>query len=322
MTATQKPIGSGFDARSTTGDVLAHVDLSGRTALVTGGYSGVGLATTRALAGAGARVVVPARRPDTARAALAGLGNVEVDELDLADLAGVEAFAERYLASGRGLDILVGSAGIMAPPLTRVGPGWESQFAANHLGHFALVNRLWPVLAAGEGARVVAVSSRGHRMSGIRWEDPHFQVEPYDKWLAYGQAKTANALFARHLDVLGQGSGVRAFSVHPGVIDTNLQRHLPLAEQIAMGWTNENGTPKNPDMFKSPEQGAATSVWAATVPLPADRGGAYLEDCEVADIATDLFDMSTGGVAPHAADEDEATRLWDLSAQLTEVNAF
>ncbi len=315
-------IGSGFDETSTTADVLAGLDLTGRTALVTGGYSGVGLATTRALAGAGARVIVPARRPGSARAALAGLDDVEVDELDLADLDSVASFADRYLATGRSLDFVIGSAGIMAPPLERVGRGWESQFAVNHLGHFALVNRLWPALADGRGARVVAVSSRGHRFTGIRWEDPHFESEPYDKWVAYGQAKTANALFALHLDALGQGAGVRAFSVHPGVIDTNLQRHLPLEEQIAMGWTNEDGTPKDPDMYKSPEQGAATSVWAATSPRLADRGGVYLEDCDVAEIAGDPFNMATGGVARHAADEHEAARLWDLSARLTGVSAI
>ncbi|MFS8203988.1 SDR family NAD(P)-dependent oxidoreductase [Streptomyces sp. CWNU-52B] len=326
MTTPQKPIGSGFGATSTTAEVLAGVDLSGRTALVTGGYSGVGLATTRALVGAGAHVIVPARRPDVAHEALAELHEVEVqvevDELDLADLDSVAAFADRHLATGRGLDLLIGSAGIMAPPLRRVGRGWESQFATNHLGHFALVNRLWPALADGRGARVVAVSSRGHRFAGIRWDDPHFESEPYDKWVAYGQAKTANALFASRLDALGQDAGVRAFSVHPGVIDTNLQRHLPLAEQVAMGWTNEDGTPKDPAAFKSPEQGAATSVWAATSPRLAGLGGVYLEDCEVAEIATDPFDMATGGVARHATDKNDAARLWDLSAQLTGVDAF
>ncbi|WP_404195861.1 SDR family NAD(P)-dependent oxidoreductase [Streptomyces tauricus] len=322
MSTPQKPIGSGFTEKATTAEVLAGIDLTGRTALVTGGYSGVGLATTRALADAGAHVIVPARRPDAARAALAGLDAVEVAELDLADLDSVASFADRVLASERGLDLVIASAGIMAPPLRRVGRGWESQFAINHLGHFALVNRLWPALADGRGARVVAVSSRGHRFTGIRWQDPHFESESYDKWAAYGQSKTANALFALHLDALGQNAGVRAFSVHPGVIDTNLQRHLPLAEQIAMGWTNEDGTPKDPAMYKSPEQGAATSVWAATSPQLAGLGGVYLEDCDIAEMATDPFDMATGGVAEHAADEKDAARLWDLSAQLTGVSAF
>jgi len=322
LSTPQKPIGSRFGKTSTTAEVLAGIDLTGRTALVTGGYSGVGLATARALVGAGARVIVPARRPDSARAALTGLDNVEVGELDLADLDSVGAFADRHLASGRGLDLVIGSAGIMAPPLRRVGRGWESQFAVNHLGYFALINRLWPALVDGQGARVVMLSSRGHRFAGIRWEDPQFESDAYDKWAAYGQAKTANVLFALRLDALGRAAGVRAFSVHPGAIDTNLQRHLPLKEQIAMGWRNEDGAPKDPATYKSPEQGAATSVWAATSPQLAGLGGVYLEDCEVAEIATDRFNMATGGVARHAIDENDAARLWNLSAQLTGINAF
>lgn len=219
MTTAQQGIGSGFGFGSTADDVLDGIDLTGRLAVVTGGYSGLGLETTRALAKAGARVVVPARRPEVAEEALAGLDGVEVDELDLGDLDSVRAFAERFLASGRSVDILIGSAAIMACPETRVGPGWEAQFATGHLGHFALANRLWPALAADGGARVVSVSSLGHRRSDIRWDDPHWRTG-YDKWGAYGQAKTANSLFAVHLDALGRDSGVRAFTLHPGGILT------------------------------------------------------------------------------------------------------
>ncbi|MEU3499300.1 oxidoreductase [Streptomyces hundungensis] len=272
----QRPIGSGFGTRSTTADVLAGVDLTGRLAVVTGGYSGLGLETTRALAGAGARVVVPARRRATAEAALADLAGVEVDALDLADLDSVRAFADRFLASGHAIDILVNSAGVMACPETRVGPGWEAQFATNHLGHYALVNRLWPALAEG-GARVVSVSSRGHQLSAIRWDDPHFKGG-YDKWQAYGQAKTANALFAVHLDRLGRDAGVRAFSLHPGEINTALVRHVSAEERIAAGWVDAEGTWSLD--FKTPEQGAATQVWAATSPRLTGLGGVYCEDCE------------------------------------------
>lgn len=317
MTTQQEKIGSGFGARSTAREVLAGIDLTGRLALVTGGYSGLGLETTRALTGAGAHVVVPARRPAPAREALAGIDGVEVDELDLGDLASVAAFADRFLASGRPLDMVINSAGVMACPETRVGPGWEAQFATNHLGHFALVNRLWPALR--DGSRVVSVSSRGHHLSGMRWDDVQW-TRGYDKWQAYGQAKTANALFALHLDTLGQDAGIRAFSLHPGGILTPLQRHLPLAEQVALGWVDENGVERPERGFKTPEQGAATQVWAATSPQLAGLGGVYLEDCDVAVPATE--GDTTRGVREYATDPEQAARLWTLSASLTGVDAF
>ncbi|MET8227089.1 SDR family NAD(P)-dependent oxidoreductase [Streptomyces sp. NPDC005301] len=318
MSTAQHKIGSGFGATSTADDVLHGIDLGGKLALVTGGYSGLGLETTRALVKAGARVVVPARRVSVAREALAGLDGVEVDELDLGDQDSVRGFAERFLASGRPLDIVVDSAAIMACPETRVGPGWEAQFATNHLGHYALVNRLWPAIAPG-GARVVSVSSAGHHYSGIRWDDVNWR-EGYDKWEAYGQAKTANALFAVHLDRLGRDTGVRAFSLHPGGILTPLQRHLPKEEMVQRGWIDENGTPLNPQGFKTPEQGAATQVWAATSPQLAGMGGVYLEDCDIAEPAP--ADGTRTGVCAHATDPEQAARLWRLSAELTGVDAF
>jgi NAD(P)-dependent dehydrogenase (short-subunit alcohol dehydrogenase family) len=322
MTTAQHRIGSGFGASTTAAEVLAGLDLSGELAIVTGGYSGLGLETTRALANAGARVVVPARRPDAAKAALGDLA--EVDELDLGDLDSVRGFAERFLDSGRRIDILIDSAAIMACPETRIGPGWEAQFTTNHLGHFALVNRLWPAFAP--GARIVSVSSRGHHFSGIRWDDLWFE-RGYDKWQAYGQAKTANALFALHLDQLGEPSGVRAFSVHPGSILTPLQRHLPLEEKIANGWVDDRGEPIA-DWFKTPEQGAATQVWAATSPALDGMGGVYCEDCDIAEPASG--EPITGanrpamytGVRDWATDRAQAARLWELSAELTGVNAF
>ncbi|MFF8594753.1 SDR family NAD(P)-dependent oxidoreductase [Streptomyces sp. NPDC015220] len=319
MTTTpQHKIGSGFGARTTADDVLRGVDLAGKLAIVTGGYSGLGLETTRALTGAGAHVVVPARRPDAAREALAGTDRAEVDELDLGDLDSVRAFAERFLASGRTVDILIGNAGIMACPLTRVGPGWEAQFATNHLGHFALVNRLWPAIEPG-GARVVSVSSRGHHASAVRWDDPHWR-RGYDKWEAYGQAKTANVLFAVQLDALARDRGVRAFSLHPGGILTPLQRHLTKEEMVERGWIDEQGTVLAPEQFKTPQQGAATQVWAATSPRLAGMGGVYLEDCDVAEPAGEGEVGS--GVKPWATDPGQAARLWELSARLTGVDAF
>ncbi|WIX90109.1 SDR family NAD(P)-dependent oxidoreductase [Amycolatopsis sp. DG1A-15b] len=314
MTTHQHKIGSGFGHRTTAADVLHGRDLTGKLALVTGGYSGLGAATTRALAAAGAHVIVPARRPAEAREALGG--TAEVAELDLADPGSIRRFAEQFLDTGRGLDILIGNAGIMACPETRVGPGWEAHFAVNHLGHHALVNRLWP--AVRPGARIVAVSSAGHQLSGIRWADPHFE-RGYDRWLAYAQAKTANALFAVHLDALGREAGVRAFSVHPGAILTPLLRHLTRAEMVERGWVDEDGRLADPG-FKTPEQGAATQVWAATSPRLAGLGGLYCEDCDVAE-PTESSDM-VSGVRAHATDPGEAARLWALSSRLTGVNAF
>ncbi|MFE6489822.1 oxidoreductase, partial [Streptomyces sp. NPDC057757] len=214
--------------------------------------------------------------------------------------------------------IVIVIAGIMACPETRVGPGWEAQFATNHLGHYALVNRLWPAIAPG-GARVVSVSSTGHHASGIRWDDPHWKTG-YDKWEAYGQAKTANVLFAVQLDRLGQESGVRDFTLHPGGILAPLQRHLPKQEMVERGRIDEDGKLLHPDVFKSPEQGAATQVWAATSPRLAGRGGVYCEDCDIAEPAP--ADGERTGVKAYAIDSEQAARLWELSAELTGVNAF
>ncbi|WP_103350986.1 SDR family NAD(P)-dependent oxidoreductase [Amycolatopsis sp. CA-128772] len=314
-TTAQHQLGSGFGATTTAAEVLAGLDLTGKLAIVTGGYSGLGLETTRALTNAGAHVVVPARRRATAEKALSGLENVEVDELDLADLDSVRVFAGRFLASGRGIDVLIGSAGIMASPETRVGPGWEAQFATNHLGHFALVNRLFPAFIT--GARVVSVSSRGHHYGPVRFDDLNFE-RGYDKWLAYGQAKTANVLFAVHLDELARDRGVRAFALHPGRILTDLVRHLDRQELVDAGMVDESG--RVTGGAKTPEQGAATQVWAATSPQLAGLGGVYLEDCDIAEPAP--ADGTRTGVKDYAIDPAQAARLWTLSADLTGVNAF
>ncbi|WP_145811324.1 SDR family NAD(P)-dependent oxidoreductase [Kribbella amoyensis] len=312
MSTAQHKIGSGFGHDSTADDVLAGLDLTGKLAVVTGGYSGLGLETTRALTRAGAQVVVPARRPEAAAEALAGVAGVEIDRLDLGDLDSVQAFADRFLASGRTIHLQINNAAIMACPETRVGPGWEAQFATNHLGHFALVNRLWPAIVDG-GARVVSVSSTGHRRSDIRWDDPQFTLA-YEKWAAYGQAKTANVLFAVQLDALGKDAGVRAFALHPGGILTPLQRHLERDEMVGYGWIDADGNPG----FKTPAQGAATQVWAATSPQLEGQGGVFCEDCEIAEVSTG----DAPGVRPYAIDPTSARRLWELSADLTGVNAF
>ncbi|WP_329124576.1 SDR family NAD(P)-dependent oxidoreductase [Streptomyces sp. NBC_01353] len=316
MTSTrQQPLGSPFSATSTAEDVMTGLDLSGTSAVVTGGYSGLGLETTRALTAAGAQVVVPARRPDIARAALADVEGCDVVPMDLADLDSVRAAASRIGDSLTGLDLFMAVAGVMATPERHVGPGWESQLAANHFGHFTLACELFPLLAAADGARVVVNSSAGHALTDIRWHDPHFRAG-YDKWLAYGQAKTANALFAVQFDALGRGDGVRAFALHPGKIITGLQREMTLQEQIERGWVDAHGNVIGAD-FKTPSQGAATGLWAATSPLLDDRGGLYLEDCDIARVSAPDAPMDDGGVREYAIDPDAAARLWDLSITAT-----
>lgn len=316
----QVPTGSGFHAKSTAAEVLAGIDLTGKTAIVTGGYSGLGLETVRALARNGARVLVPVRTPDKARESLAGLeGAIETAPLDLADLASVRAFAQSVLQTLSRLDLLIANAGIMACPEGRVGPGWESQFGVNHMGHFALTRALLPLLQSTPGARVVSLSSTGHKLSDIRWDDLHFRAAPYDKWKAYGQAKTANALFANALSRRLKPSGGLAFAVHPGGIFTPLQRHLPQEEMVALGWLDASGEPSElaRQGFKTPEQGASTTLWAATSSKLEGKPGVYCEDCDIA-APTDAASPYARyrGVNPHASDDSAAERLWALSEEL------
>lgn len=317
MNTPQAPINSPFGYRSTALEVAAGIDLSRKTAFVTGGYSGLGTEVVRALASAGARVLVGARRPDKAAEDLADVtGAVEILALDLSDPASIDACAAEVARRTDSLAILINNAAIMACPLARDARGFESQFATNHLGHFQLTARLWPLLAAAQGARVVSISSIGHRLHGLSIEDPHFQHRDYDKWLAYGQAKSANALFALELDRLGAAHGVRAFAVHPGGIATPLQRHLTMDEQKAMGWYDEAGNLNA--MFKTPAEGAATSVWCATSPLLEGMGGVYCEDCNIGAMAGDPPPRASG-VWPHIRDEALAVALWDASEAMSAV---
>ena len=314
MSTQQAPIPSGYGMRTEAREALGGRRLDGKTAIVTGGYSGLGLETTKALADAGANVVVPARTPDKARAALAGIARVEQASLDLADPGSIDAFADAFLSSKRKLDILINNAAIMASPLMRDARGYEAQFATNHLGHFQLCARLWPALKG--DARVVSLSSIGHRRSPVNLEDPNFDTTPYDKWEAYGRAKSANALFAIGLDKRGVSHGVRAFAVHPGGIMTDLQRFMPEEEKRAMGWIDESG--KLNERFKTTSQGAATSVWCAANPQLDDKGGVYCEDCDIA-AAVPADDKSFSGVRPWAIDPAIADRLWALSEKMTGV---
>ncbi|RKG57287.1 SDR family NAD(P)-dependent oxidoreductase [Corallococcus sp. AB011P] len=313
MTTKQQPLNSGFSATTTAREALGNTRLDGTVAIVTGGYAGIGLETTRTLHAAGATVIVPARTPDKARAALAGLERVELEPLDLIDPASIDAFASRFIASGRPLHLLINNAGIMASPLTRDARGFESQFATNHLGHFQLTARLWPALKQANGARVVCLSSRGHFFADVDFEDPFFQQRPYDKWVAYGQSKTANILFAVGLDARGEAHGVRAFAVHPGGILTELVRSMS-EEEVRASIENSNKV----EPLKTPEQGAATTVWCATSPHLAGKGGVYCENVDIAVMAPADATIRRG-VKDWAVDPKRADRLWSASEAWTGV---
>jgi NAD(P)-dependent dehydrogenase (short-subunit alcohol dehydrogenase family) len=324
----QHPLGSGFTASSTATTVAAGIDLAGRNVVITAGHVGLGLETTRALSAAGATVTVGARDPEQAAKALAGIERVEVAALDLIDPASVNAFAAHYVASGRPLHVLIGNAGIMGGDLVRDTRGYEQQFAINHLGHFQLANALLPALREAHGARVIAVSSWGHYLSDIHWDDVHFVTHEYDGMIAYGQSKTANVLFAVELDRRWSADGIRGYAVHPGnIVSTNLAPWIDRDTRRAMGLLDDAGHPIiDPDRdLKTTEQGAATAVFAATSPLLADIGGVYLQNSDIAQV-DDAFreadpSIAAGpigmkvGVTPYAVNPDSARRLWELSMQ-------
>jgi NAD(P)-dependent dehydrogenase (short-subunit alcohol dehydrogenase family) len=322
----QQPIeDTPFDAASTAEQVAAGIDLTGKVAVVTGGHSGIGRETTRVLRERGAHVVVPVRDPAKAAGMLEGVGGVEIDRLDLVDPASVDAFAQRFLASGRAVDILVTSAGIMGVPLTRDARGNESHFATNHLGHFRLTARLSPALA--RDARVVAVSAAAHRLSPVVFDDLAFEHREYHPMLGYGQSKTADILFAYELDRLG----VQAFSVHPGsIVDTNLSAWASPETLRAMKLIDVDGKPVIDPYAgkKTVRQGASTSVWCAVSPQLDGLGGVYCLDNNIAPVAAErdhdasrhgTTEVPTAGVSPHAIDPAAASRLWSVSEELTGV---
>jgi NAD(P)-dependent dehydrogenase (short-subunit alcohol dehydrogenase family) len=324
--ARQKPLGTGLGATTTATEVIQGISLQGKTAIVTGGYSGLGRETARVLRSVGAEVIVPARDLARAKAALTGI-DVRIEPMDLLDSASIEAFADRFLATGRPLHILINSAGIMAVPFQRDVRGYELQFATNHLGHFQLTTQLQPALRKAGGARIVSVSSWGHHFSPVLFDDPHFNQRPYDPWVGYGQSKTANILFALALDERLQMEGVRAFSVHPGgILDTNLGKHIPRELLRSMGAIDEQGKAVlDPSRnLKNVEQGAATLVWCATSRTLDGIGGVYCENCDVASLdrsnesAVRTFERLTRheGVLPYALDLEAAERLWELSERL------
>lgn len=308
-----------FNNESTTDQVIAGIDLQGKTALVTGASAGLGIETARVLAGAGARVVMLARDPDKLAAAVAGIQEQQADAqletqlLDLADMASIRAAAASLLERFPRIHLLINNAGVMACPLQRTADGFELQFGTNHLGHFLFTCLLVPALAAAAPARVVNLSSAGHKFGGVDFEDPNYLQRDYEKWSAYGQSKTANALFSVALDSRLSGRGVNALAVHPGMIITELGRHLEPADIEAL--TARASDSDQVGGFKSIPAGAATSVWAATSPELEGRGGLYLEDCQVGEPEAE---GDAGGYAPHALDPAAAEQLWQLSEQLVE----
>jgi NAD(P)-dependent dehydrogenase (short-subunit alcohol dehydrogenase family) len=307
---------TGFGQTSTTDDVLEGIDLTGRHALVTGASAGIGVETVRALAAHGASVTMAVRdRPKAEKAREQILASVpdadlELRELDLASLASVRAFCEGLLADRSSLDLLIGNAGIMACPHGTTVDGFELQFGTNHLGHFLLCRELLP-LVSHPGARVVLLSSSGHRISDVSLDDPGFERTPYDEWVAYGRAKTANVLCAVGLDARLDEHGAQAMAVHPGFIITELGRHLT---KVSFAALQALRPPGEAPFQKSVEQGAATTCFAATNPALEGEPAWFYEGCGRAELTDDP--LAPRGVRPYALDPERAEALWSLSERL------
>ena len=308
-----------FGAASTADEVLEGIDLTGRTAFVTGGYSGLGRETARAMAARGAELILSGR--DEAKLAeaareIADATGAKVETLvcDLASLDSIRAAGAEARERFDRIDLLINNAGVMACPKGATADGFERQFGTNHLGHFALTGELMPLVEKGTNPRIVNLSSRGHFNGEVDFADPNYERRDYDKWQAYGQSKTANIQFTVGLEQRFGARGVHAYAVHPGGIVTNLGRHLS-EDDVAMLMARVKETAKaDGPLLKTVEQGAATTCWAATAPELEGRGGVYCEDCHVAPV--DDEDQS-GGVRSYAVDPDRAERLWALSEELT-----
>lgn len=322
----QHAISSGFGPESTAIEVIKGTDLSGKIAIVTGGYAGIGLETVKALVSAGAHVIVPARNKEKALKNLDGIANTDVETMDLTDPRSIDEFANRFLASDRPLHLLINNAGIMWVPLERDSRGYESQLSTNYLGHFQLTALLWSALVKASGARVINVSSWGHHFSPFIFEDPNFVNREFESFSAYGQSKTASILFSLELDNRGKKSGVRSYSLHPGIIsESELGRNVPHEDLVAYGVFDENGIVINDPSrgLKSISQGASTTVWCATSPSLDHIGGVYCENANIAELdreqANENMDGSSmmKGVAGFALDQIYSQKLWVLSEELT-----
>ena len=316
-----------FGATSTTDEVLSGINLKGKRILVTGVSAGIGVETARSLAAHGAHIIGAARdlkKAETAteqvrKDAAANGGSLELIELDLGNLKSVRAAADKLIAKGEPLDIIIANAGVMATPFGKTADGFETQFATNHLGHFVFVNRIAPLLRS--GGRLVNLSSSGHRYSDVNLADPGFESTPYDPFVAYGRSKTANILFAVEFDKRHRARGVRATAVHPGVIKTELARHVdPARLENLIKQINETlkAEGKGPFQWKSLEQGAATSIWAAVKADADEVGGKYCENCHVAKPMVETANIASvsEGVRPYALDPANAEALWKKSEEL------
>ena len=314
-----------FGAKSTTDDVLEGVNLAGKRILVTGVSAGLGVETARTLAAHGAQVVGAARNLDKARSATEAVrtgasngGGLELVELDLASLASVRACADALLADGRGFDLVIANAGVMACPKGQTTDGFETQFGTNHLGHFVLINRIASLFKP--GSRLVNLSSSGHRFSNVDLEDPNFDHTPYEEFIAYGRSKTANILFAVEFDRRHKDQGVRATAVHPGGIQTELGRHMtPDVTQRMIEQINAASAGQGQPAFewKTIPQGAATSVWAGVVAPVEEVAGKFCEDCHVAEVVEGGGVLSVrGGVRAYALDAEHAKALWAKSEEM------
>ncbi|MCV3740028.1 SDR family NAD(P)-dependent oxidoreductase [Lentilactobacillus hilgardii] len=337
QTSKQEPIDSPFNRTTTAERVMKGVDLKGKNVIVTGGYSGIGLKVTEMLTQAGAHVIVPARTVSKALPVVEHLKNAELGLLDLMDPDSIDRFAKGFLASNRQLDLLVECAGIMFPPLKRDSRGNESQFSTNFLGHFQLTAKLYPALKKAGHSRVILMSSRAQSWNGVDFGDPNFKRRKYDPRTAYAQSKAADALFAVELNKRGQKNGVHAFAVHPGLVPgTELSRyvnHEPLKRASSFALNQLELThiinaghsikarfhrQSEYDYFKTVSQGAASTLWAATSDQLTERGGVFIEDCNISH-AVSADSQSKVGVRPWSIDTDDAAKLWHLGEKLTET---
>lgn len=318
ISSQQTPIDTGIGRKPEAAEVMEGIDLSGKTALVTGGYSGIGIETVRALTNAGATVLVPSRDVDRAVKTLEGI--IPADQIgfmDLSDLPTVERYGEDLSSAYPIIDLAIFNAGVMACPLDRTTQGLEWQLGVNHVGHFLLMRTIMKALRAANGARLVTLSSIAHRMGNVDFADMNYDQRSYDKWQAYGQAKSAQSLMAVELDRREKDSGIRSFAVHPGGIFTPLQRHLGNAEMAEFGWTDTDGNPSAvaEKLFKSTSQGCATSLWAATAVSLNHMGGVYCEDCNISRVVPDDSNDFTG-VRQWAVASEIAERLWDETEKM------